>query len=422
MKTIVELLATHNSQGESLIHAIIDKINRVAGCPEYPFQLSCSVSRDSSQGSMYDLRSTVGLAKNDLPAREIRELLANLQQSGILAFEEKQDATKMTCSFVITHVDEHKFLNADDSALRAQNPVFSSDLQHELIRIGQHQVDVSYTKVKPAVNYESLVLNTHLISDSEQSSHNMGLVDPARLQNIAQYLTVDKYLAYVIQLVNTCMNLDSDSGFKLYLQSSNSEYPIDLRVYLPSGHSEIANIKAKLTGFSLLSNKCIAFEEKMATGTDVVIFIIKEVMPARLQTYLKQLNKQKATPEKLHEIVDLLKANFPENTVIQDMETYTSISVSRPYPHIRCRNYYPETAVSQAMELLSSILGRPGAAGTWRSDRKPQTRATTAESGGYRIFHSAPQEQQWIIDIDNIERVEEQLRETLSSACLSEPR
>lgn len=423
MKTILELLATHNTQGESLIHTITDKINRVLGCQEYPFQLSNSGSRDSSQGSTYDLRNAVGLADDDSQIKEIRELLANLQQSSILAFEEKHDFNKKTTSFVITHVDEDKLLNANDDALRVHNPVFSSaDITHHLIRVGHHQVNVSYKTVKPAASYEALILHTRLISDSEQSSGQMGLINPSQLQNIAYYLTVDKYLAYVLQLINSCMKLDNNSGFKLYLQSSNPDYPIDLRVYLPSNHPEIENIRAKLTGFSLLNKRAVVFEEKMATGTDVAIFIIKELMPARLLTYLEHANLTQATPDKLNEILALLRELFTDNRVIRDMSVHTGVSVSRPYPHIRCQNFYPEIEVLHTLELLSDVLGKPSNNNSWNSDKKPQTCATKPEPGGYKIFRSAPQELQLIIDIHDLDRVEEQLRESLTSSSSSEPR
>ncbi|KTD56509.1 hypothetical protein [Legionella shakespearei] len=421
MKTILELLATQGGNGESLIHAIRDKINSLIAVRGFTFQLDNSASREISQGSTFDLRSTVGLATDDIRVKEIRELLANLQQSNILAFEEKQDFDKNTSFFVITHVDEHKLLNADTNALKVSNPIFSPELQHETIRVGAHGIDVSYIRVKSAGNDADLIRHTTLMPSAESSAHVSG-INPLLLQSITHFIISGGYLEYITHLVNTCMSLDKATGFQLYLQSSSPLYPIDLRVYLPSGHSEIENIKAKLTGFSLLRNKAIVFEEKMATGTDVVIFIIKELLPARLELYLQQLKQQNNTAEDLSGILTLLQENFPENAIIQDLTVHTGVSVSRPYPHIRCRNFYHETEVYRVIELLTAVLGRPHGQGVWSSDKKPQNNTTLVQPGGYRMYGAAPQELQLIIDVNDFDKAEEKLKESLSVASSFAPR
>lgn len=408
MKTIVQLLATLNEQGESIIYRIRDKINNLINLPTITFQLGSSGSRDSSQGSIIDLRCETPLETQGDQAKEVREFLANLQQSNIMKFEEQQDFDTHLSRFIITHVDEHILLNAASSSLKVLNPVFSTSLLYETIRVGLHQIRVDYVTVKSAGWSDNLIQNMTLLSPAECDANTPDSIKPEQLQSIAHLLTEKTYLGHVINLVNECMGLQSVPGFQLYLQSSHSDYPIDLRVYLPLDHPEVANIRAKLTGFSLLGSKAIVFEEKMATS-DVAIFIIKELRPLRLESYLKQLHRQINTPEELNEIVQLLKRSFPENALIQHLALYTGTSVTRPYPHIRCQHFYPERDVHQAVELLSAALGKSG--DFWGIDKRPKTREESEERTGYKMFKASPRELQLIIDVKDFVRLQEKLNE-----------
>lgn len=419
MKTIVQLLDTLSDQGEPIIYRIRDKINNLINLPTITFQLGSSVSRDSSQGSMIDLRCETPLETQGDQAKEVREFLVNLQQSNIMKFEEQQDFDTHLSHFIITHVDEHILLNAASSSLKVLNPAFSPSLLYETLRVGLHQIRVGYVTVKSAGWSDNLIQNMTLLSRAECDANTTVSIKPEELQSIAHLLTEKTYLGYVINLVNECMGLQSLPGFQLYLQSSNSDYPIDLRVYLPSDHPEVANIRAKLTGFSLLGSKAIVFEEKLATNTDVAIFIIKELRPLRLESYLKQLHRQINTPEALNEIVHLLKRSFPENALIQHLALYTGTSVTCPYPHIRCQSFYPEGDVYQAVKLLSAALGKSG--DLLEIDKRPKTREESEERTGYKMFKASPRELQLIIAVKDCVRLQEKLNELVvvshSSEC-----
>lgn len=390
MKEIIEILATLDEFHNSLIFKVMSKLNQLIELDEgEKLEIAQSVSRSWETGASTDLR--IGPIQNTQKIEQLRSLMALLAEAKAIQYEEQHAFNDKSVSFIITACDTRLLENftAPQGMLAVVQP------SNTIIRIS----------LAGDTYVQGIAENSSAVNSFDMMGLTPGIEEPKK-----EWFSIPELLGSLHQLAkpniidvqHQLRNL-LNIKFEIYFHSSSAQFPIDLRTTsLSLASAETQALSRSLDSLTLLN--CLKIECKETEG-DEIIYIIKEVKPARLER-LSLKSEKEANEEMLLAIINHLKMRFPQNQVIQDLIIFdgeANRSVTRPYRHIRTLNLHScdkedyQEALAQFRKIKAKFQSlvtfdyRKSAADIRDEDRSEYTNKMTSNSSHAQlIFDISP--------------------------------
>ncbi|QMT58738.1 hypothetical protein [Legionella sp. PC997] len=363
MKSILELISMINMDGSSAITDVKIKINQLMGLTEGGFNIGESMSRSGEDGALTDLRTTGSLITADPKTIELRRRLTLLQNKyNLIKFEEKIDEEAKQSTFIITDVVYPEFLHTvmNFQLTEDMNP---QEVNSVVIRNGLHDFRFKYIIIMGERQTICPIQDLEIHPASSPHEQNSEVIQYSRTTSGDNFSIMDLIAAQqqtdfhaIKDMLNQFCDLTPNDGFLLYFQSSSSEFPIDLRVYLDKEDVRGKNAQLKLSGFAQFENSLI-YEVKSSEDSNQIAIIIKAINKTNLEQYFTNKKNVHLDGVELEKAVALIKAHFPNDRFIQDLEIVSGAgSYTRPFPHIRTPNFYSRSRVnSRTIEVLELL-------------------------------------------------------------------
>lgn len=434
MKSIIELISMLGEDGNSAVTKVKIKINQLMKLTEGGFTVGESSSRSSDDGALTDLRMTQPLAASDFRTTEIRRRLTLLQnQYNLIKFEEKINEGTHQSTFIITEVAYPEFLNETEISFQflTQDTHFP-DVNSIIIRNGLHDIRCTYIKMQVGDQMTCLVQglqNLNLPDESYPQEHKDVITykknDKGNYSSVMDLIAAQdpKDFNEIKGMLNQFCDLTTNNEFALYFQSSDSEFPIDLRVFLDKDDEKAKNAQLKLSGFVQIG-KGIIHELKSFEGSNQIAIIIKAINKKDLQDHFTYKAVTHLEGEPLERALSLFKEHFPNDKHIQDLVIVSGQgSYSRPYPHIRTQKFW---SLSKVDPDTIAGLSRLEGAGCIDFDERPENKYSVAKRNnasyirpGMRHFNPENDNFQFIIVPKDLSKLEKELEFLMTDRSLT---
>ncbi|VEB34292.1 hypothetical protein [Legionella cherrii] len=380
MKAIIELTSMNDKEGTSTISAVKRRVNQLLDLNDGGFKLGESTSRDSADGALTDLR-TLPLPTLDPKTSEIRRRLTLLQiKYNLIHFEEKVNEGSQS-TFIITKVAYPEFLNVTQGNFQfPKEDMRFPEVNAFIIRSGLHDIRCHYIKVQRGNQMFYPIQDLQKLEEPAHQEGNNEVVNYTR-NNPGDHFSIMDYVASQDQkdfneiksLLNKFCDLETNDGFSLYFQSSSSEYPIDLRIFLDKEDTKGKNAQLRLSGFVQFGGQLI-YEVKSTDDSNQIAIIIKAVNKAHLEKYFTNKEQVHLEGEQLEKALTLIKEHFPNDKHIQDLVVVSGEgSYTRPFPHIRSKKFWSLSQIDPKITEVLSVLEKSDCVDF---DQRPENRFT----------------------------------------------
>lgn len=346
MKEIIELLATLDESQNPYIHRVKDKLHELLKLDEKEYEelrIEQSTSRSWEEGATTDLR--IGPIKAKERIDEIRAMLAALSGANTVKYEEGHNMQDNEVVFIVTACDVEKlesFIPQNEEENQKITPL-TTFIRMSIAGNRGYVRGISFDSAKlDGAGLLDSLKERELSAPTQEWFSVLELLDSLNRDSEINLIEIQKDLKSLLDL-----------KFDVYFHSSSEQFPVDLRTgKLNPNDTDVQKIQRALDSLTLLN--CVKVETKEIEDGQKV-FIIKQVNPKELHDFsLKKKVNRNSSEEMLSNIIELLKQEFPNNKVIQDLVVFDGRdgrSMTRPYLHIRTQCYHQESTKDYKMAM-----------------------------------------------------------------------